>query len=233
MTTMIRAFLAVAAAALLNGCFLFSSTAPSNYVDTPDDMRAWTPHVPEVSDRHAYGPIDGLKPGLWARYIVKRPAGEIRLALGVVSVGEGKAWIEVVEENDSRLASARLVSAEGRVLKALFREIGPRGTSAVFEQKLVQSGDAEPPAPAEETAVNREIDLLGGKRAVVVVRAIFRDEALGRSETDETTWCAGLPGLYASGPRGGLVRLACERQRLSVEMIETGTDYKPVIPDPK
>lgn len=226
-----RCGLLLGAVAALNGCFLFSSTAASTAGDVPDELKVWTPHIPDVADRHAGGAIEGLKPGQWVRYLVKRPSGDIRLAIGVLSIETDRAWIEWVEEGESRLASARLVSKEGRVLKALFREIGPRGTSTVYEQKIVQSSDDDAPVPSEETTEKRELDLLGTKQNVVVVRLVFRDEVLGRSETDETTWCAALPGLYASGPHGGLVRRT--RERLSVEILESGTDYKPVIPEAK
>ena len=215
-------------ALLINGCFLFGTGRASSVGDAPPELKDYKPHVPDVSDRWPYG-FEGLKPGQWARYVVRRDGVESSLRLGVIKADGARLWIEVVDEGDVRAASARLVAPDGVVEKAFFRESGPQGTSAVIEQKIVQRAETPDPAPAEETSEAGELDIAGARRRVTLTKSIFRDEALGRTETDEAAWCADLPGLYAASPAGGLARLKSDRRKLAVDLAETGTDYKPLV----
>ncbi len=216
---------------LLGGCFLIGGGRVSTVDEVPEEMKRTRLHVPDVEDAHPYG-REGLKPGQWAKFAVHREAGDLVLRIGVVKADGDKLWIEVVEETDLRAASARLIGPDGIVSKALYREVGPAGASDILPQKVAQRADTIPAGAGEETVETREILLLGAKRQATVVKIVFRDEALGRSETEETVWCD-VPGLYATSKHGGLAKRTSEREKLTVEMIEHGDGYQPVIPDPK
>jgi hypothetical protein len=224
----VKPIAAAAALVLLGGCFIFSTGRVSNVVRAPDDLRVTRPHVPDVSDLHPFG-RDGLKAGQWARYAVHREAGDSILRIGVIRIDGDRIWIEIVEENR---ASARLVGPDGTVEKAYFREVGSTGPGDLYPQKIVQRSDTPDPAAAEETTEEREVEILGTKRKATVATAIVRDEALGRSEVEVTTW-SDVPGLYASSRFGGLVHRKSEHEKLTVELIELGEGYAPIIADPK
>lgn len=219
------------AVALLGGCFFFSGGRPSTVDPVPEEMKKTRLHVPEISDAYPYG-REGLKPGQWAKFALHRETGDLMLRIGVVKADGDKLWIEVVEETDLRAASVRLVGPDGTVAKALYRETGPAGSSEILPQKIVQRADGEAAGSGEETVEPREIEFLGAKRKATVVKVVTRDEALGKSETEETTWCD-VPGLYAVSKHGGLAKRTSQREKISVEMIEHGDGYQPVIPDPK
>jgi hypothetical protein len=216
----------------LTGCFLFSTGASTQVEDVPEHLKAYRPHVPSTGDRHPYAPPGALKAGEWARYRVAR-GGESVLTIGVVRRDGDRAWIEVVEEGEVRRASARLVNAQGRIEKALFREIGPQGASETVPQELTQEGELEAPEPDEVTTERREMDVLGAKRVVVVVRATYRDEALGRAVVDEAVWCADVPGLFAASEHGGLVAMTGGREKVRVELAAMGGGYPAVIREPR
>ncbi len=219
------------AVALLGGCFIIGSGRGSTVDAVPDEMKRTRLHVPDIDDAYPYGHT-GLKPGQWAKFAVRREAGDLVMRIGVVKADGDKLWIEVVEETDVRAASARLVGPDGIVSKALYREVGPAGASDILPQKIAQRAETDPAGVGEETVEAREIEFLGAKRKAAIVKVVHRDEALGRSETEETVWCD-VPGLYASSKHGGLGKRTSEREKLTVEMIEHGDGYVPVIPDPK
>jgi hypothetical protein len=217
----------------LSGCFLFTTGASTQVEDVPESLKAYRPHVPAIGDHHPYGPPGALKAGAWARYRVAR-AGESALTIGVIRREGERAWIEVVEEGEVRRASARLVGPQGRIEKALFREIGPQGASEVAPQELTQEGEPDAPEPDAVTSERREMEVLGAKRVVVVVRATYRDEALGRAVVDESVWCADVPAVWGASEHGGLVSFAGGRERVRVELAAMGASgYAAVIREPK
>lgn len=174
--------------------------------------------VPAVDDVHPWN-LAGVRPGDWARY--REPGRTVTIA-AVGRDGE-HLWIEVIDEGEPRLASARLVTMDGDVLKARFREL-PDGP--VVDQELRQWA---PPPGSRRTRSSRRKDqetLEVGGRTLETVRFTDRYEDLeGRLSEETSWWHPDVPRVYASDGDGGLVRRVTPKG--TVELQDYGRDAKP------
>src|SRR5207248_4460513 len=118
----------------------------SRATKVPEELKRTRPVAPKLPDRHLYGDVTRLRPGQWATY----REGDRTLTLAAVGVAGVGVWIEVIEEGEPRLVSARLVSPDGVVHKAFYGEISKDGHRSVVEpQALEQNGRTPPPRLGE------------------------------------------------------------------------------------
>lgn len=223
-----RRFVWMMALPVLGGCFMLPSGEKSRAVEVPPELRRPRLVVPPVQDHHFFGDVRRVAPGQWATY---REDGRTVTVAAVAKDPEG-IWIEVIEEGEPRLVSARLVTPEGAVLRAFYREISKEGPSAVVPQPLAQW---TPPAPREERVVSRrkgEERFRAGDRDLVCVAERGRREDLeGRLHEEVTLWHPDVPRVYRGGASGGLVRLVSRGRR--VELVDFGTDAQPHLEPPE
>src|SRR5688572_16064321 len=136
--------------AALIGC---SSGAASKVEKVPEDLRRPRIVAPKVPDRHAYGDITKLRPGQWASY----KEGDRTFTLAAVAAAGDSMWIELIEEGDPRLVSARLVSPDGVVRKAFYGEISREGGRSTVEPQTLEQ-DGTPPSGEGLRESSRETD---------------------------------------------------------------------------
>lgn len=218
---------------LLVGCGVFSSGPSSQTGDTPEHLRKVQVKVPVTYDVYPYGDIAALRPGQWARFRVTERGSTTEITLAAAG-REGEAtWMEVVEEDEVRRVSARLVSADGLVLKAFYREIPKNGTpSAVFPQEITQRADAQrPPLMERSRAVEPHIGQAGGKAVPTFLVRIEYEDINGRVRAEEWEWSKEVPPIFDGAADGGLVRKKTETQ--SVELLEFGDGHKPLVEIPR
>jgi hypothetical protein len=191
---------------LLAGC----GGASSEVVDVPPELGRAEAAVPEAPDRWT-APLEGLKPGQWARYAEGGQETTFRVDR---TEGDG-VWIEVIAEGPVRTVSARLVGPDGAVVKALYAEVG----KPPVPQPLSQ---APPPAAPKGTEVSREVGeekVKVGDRELTAVRLrVVREDVEGRRTEEVTLWHPAVPPLRAGSPHGGLVR----RQGLELKAFGEG-----------
>jgi hypothetical protein len=78
-----------------------------------------------------------VRPGQWASY----KEGDRTVTLAAVAAAGDSMWIELIEDGDPRLVSARLVSPDGVVRKAFYGEVSKDGNRSTVEpQTLEQNG---------------------------------------------------------------------------------------------
>src|SRR5262245_26434178 len=77
----------------------------------PEEMLRPRVAAPKVTDRHPFGDVTKVRPGQWATY----KDGERTFTIAAVAAAGDSVWIEVIEEGDPRLVSARLVGPDGVV----------------------------------------------------------------------------------------------------------------------
>lgn len=202
---------------LLCGC----PGAGSVIEDVPPELRRTSTLVPPVADRHPYADPSGVEPGRWAKYREKDRV----FTLAVAGRDAEGTWIEVSEDG---AASARLVAADGTVLKAFFQEPGGPAREQPLDQR------AEPAAP-KRTEAGREMDETAvkiGSRELTAKRARLRLEDLeGRLSRETWLWHPEVPPLYAGSDLGGLVRRESDQGR--VELLDFGAGAKPAVARPK
>jgi hypothetical protein len=208
---------AAALAAALGGCF-FEGGESSRVLEA--EHRPSTAALPPAPDRHPYGDPAALKVGQWATY----REGARELTIAVVGEEDGALWIEVIEEGEPRLASARLTARTGEVKRAWAGEAGGTGT----RQGLAQS---VPPSPSPSGEAEEASARVGG-RELKVRRVTRRAEDLeGRVLSELWDWSAEVPPLYAGSAHGGLVRR--EGKGLVVELLRFGSDARPSLARPR
>ena len=117
----------------LAGC-IFGSGESSKATKVPEELKRPRIVAPKLPDRHLYGDVTRVRPGQWASY----REGDRTLTLAAVGVAGDRVWIEVIEEGDPRLVSARLVSPDGVIHKAFYGEIS--GAEAV--QQAAEEAEA-------------------------------------------------------------------------------------------
>jgi len=220
---MMREFAAgLALISVLAGC---GGGELSRVVDVPVELRQVTRVIPAVPDRHPYGDVSKLKIGQWARYA----DGARTFTLAVVAKEGDDSWIEVIEEGETREASARLVTPEGAVKKALFREITKEGASDVVAQPLEQAA-RRPLHPAVEGSREGETVTvrLGGKELACRQMLVWwTTDSDGRRQTESLLWHPEVPPVYEGSELGGLVlRKSAAR---TVELLAFGTDARPLV----
>jgi len=215
------------------GCFLFSSGPSSQTGDTPEHLKEVRIHVPETYDVYSYADAAQVLEGQWARYRITEKASSYEITLAVVRREGEDVWMEVIEEDEIRRASARRVSPDGIVLRAFYREVGRNGTpSSVHPQEIAQRAESHGPVPTERTrsSERRERTLAGRSLVVTEVKIEFEDLA-GRVSRQEWGWSKEVPALFASSSEGGLVSQKGEDR--SVELVDFGTGHQPLVEIPR
>jgi hypothetical protein len=218
---MIRILLLGMTAALI-GC---SSGAASRVEKVPEDLQRPRVVAPKVPDRHAYGDITKLRPGQWASY----KEGERDFTLAAVAAAGDSMWIELIEEGDPRLVSARLVGPDGVVRKAYYGEISKDGArSAVEPQTLEQDGSTSAEGLRETSRESDQETVKVAGRELTAQRVSVRYEDLeGRLLREVTLWHKDVPPVYSGSDAGGLVRRT--RATSTVELTGFGSDAKPLL----
>jgi hypothetical protein len=203
-------------AGLTAGC----GGASSLIEDVPPELRKTASVVPAAADRWPYADPSGVEAGRWAKY----REGDRTFTLSVAAhVPEG-TWTEVVEEGS---ASARLVAADGTVLKSWYQE--PDGPAR--EQPLDQRAEEGAPKQAETSRERGEEKVKVGARELTARVVRLRLEDLeGRLSRETWVWHPDVPPLYAGAPEGGLVRR--ETARGKVELLDFGAGAKPAVQRP-
>ena len=206
-------------------------TGESSRVETvPDEIRKPRVIAPRVPDRHPYGDVTKVKPGQYATY----KEGERTFTVAAVAARGDAVWIEVIEEGDPRLVSARLVGPDGVVEKAYYGEISKGGAKSTVEpQTLEQDGTTAPGAKESSREVDEESVTVGG-RELKCRRISSRFEDLeGRLTREVAHWHKDVPPVYAGSEDGGLVKRATATS--TVVLVGFGADAKPLleIPNPK
>jgi len=212
--------------AALVGC---SSGAASKVEKVPEDLQRPRIVAPRVPDRHAYGDITKLRPGQWASY----KEGDRAFTLAAVALAGDSMWIELVEEGDPRLVSARLVSPDGVVLKAFYGEIFKNGTRSTVEpQTLEQNGTPSGGGLRESSRETDQETVKVAGRELTAQRVSVRYEDLeGRLIREVTLWHKDVPPVYAGTEAGGLVRRTTATS--TVELTGFGADAKPLLDLPR
>ncbi len=208
---------------LLSGCFLFPSGESSRVGDVPEELKKSAVVAPAAADRHAYGGVARLKAGQWARY---REGGAV-LTLAVAGKEAGGVWVEVIEEGEPRLVSARLVTPEGVVKKAFYAEVSKDSKTAAVPQDLRQWAG---PAPALREASREGIEervAVGGRDLAARGARVRSEDAEGRLVEEVSLWHPDVPPVYAGSDLGGLVRRRSGAR--AVELLDFGGDAKPLI----
>jgi hypothetical protein len=200
---------------LLSGC-LWGGGEASRVEDLGEGTRRASSALPAAPDRHRYGDPALLKVGMWATY----REGERTLTLAVTGEEAGALWIEVIDEGEPRLVSARLTSRDGQVLKARAGEAGKAGV----DQALIQSAGTPSPEPASE-AESEEALVFGGKARTCRVLVRRWEDLDGRLAEERIWWSADVPPLYAGGSRGGLVKRTGRGPEVGI--LRWGADAKP------
>ena len=208
--------------AALAGC---SSGAASKVEKVPDELRRPRVVAPKVPDRHAYGDITKLRPGQWASY----KEGERSFTLAAVGMSGDSMWIELIEEGDPRLVSARLVSPDGVVRKAFYGEIAKDGTrSSVEPQTLEQNGTTSAEGLRETSReTDQETVKVAGKELTAQRVSVRYEDLEGRLIREVTLWHKDVPPVYSGSDAGGLVRRT--RATSTVELTGFGSDAKPLL----
>ena len=208
--------------AALAGC---SSGAASKVEKVPEELRRPRVVAPKVPDRNGYGDITKLRPGQWASY----KEGERSFTLAAVGMSGDSMWIELIEEGDPRLVSARLVSPDGVVRKAFYGEIAKDGTrSSVEPQTLEQNGTTSAEGLRETSRETDQETVKVAGRELTAQRVSVRYEDLeGRLIREVTLWHKDVPPVYSGSDAGGLVRRT--RATSTVELTGFGSDAKPLL----
>lgn len=212
----------------LAGC-LSSGGEASRVEKVPDELQRPRVVAPKVADRHGFGDITKLRPGQWATY----REGERSFTLAAVAAAGDSMWIELIEEGDPRLVSARLVSPDGVVRRAFYGEISKDGTKSAVEPQILEQDGVSAGGALRES--NREVDqekVTVAGRELLAHRVSVRFEDLeGRLVREVTLWHKDVPPIYAGGDAGGLVRRTTATS--TVDLAGFGTDARPLLDLPR
>lgn len=212
----------------LGGC-IFGSGEASRVEKVPDEYLHPRMVIPKAPDRHLFGDVTKLKIGDWATY---REGGRLLTLAAVADEGDAR-WIEVIDEGEPRLVSARLVGPDGVVRKAYYGEISKDGRkSAVEPQSLEQSAVVATPRLSETGRETGEETVRVGGRELRARRVALRFEDLeGRLIQEVALWSKDVPKIYAGSDEGGLVRRRSGATQ--VELTAFGGDARPSIVVPR
>jgi hypothetical protein len=216
----------VLAALLAAGCS-FAPTSESGVLAPPPPRSTPPPPLPL---KHEFAPPGSLVPGEWVRLRVELPAPAL-LTIGVAASDQrGRAWIEVIDEEEPRRASLRLVNADGTIERALYREL-PDGPIVV--QPVTQSApDEEQRGSADEVTSAKATEQVGDRTVETLVEtSVYRDQELGRETREIRVWSGDVPRIVAGSGLGGLVREETPSRRRRV--VAFGNGYKPAIAVPR
>ena len=194
----------------------------------PEEIRRPRVVAPRVPDRHPFGDVTKVKPGQWATY----KDGERTFTVAAVSAAGDSVWIELIEEGDPRLVSARLVHKDGVVQKAWYGEISKSGVKSPAEpQTLEQDGSTPSPGKESSREVDEETITIAGKELQCRRVSLRFEDLEGRLTRDVTLWNKEVPPVYAGSEDGGLVRRTTATS--TVILVGFGTDAKPLLDLPK
>jgi hypothetical protein len=223
-----RRFLPLWALSALAGC-LSSGGEASRVEKVPEDLRRPRVVAPKVADRHAFGDVTKLRPGQWATY----REGERTFTLAAVAAAGDSLWIELIEEGDPKLVSARLVGPDGAIRKAFYGEISKDGSKSTVEpQPLEQDGGSGAVSLRETSRETDEEKVTVAGRELTAKRVSIRSEDLeGRLIREVTLWHPDVPPVYAGSEAGGLIRKTTATS--TVDLAAFGTDAKPQLDIPK
>lgn len=212
-------------AVFLSGCIFLPSGERSRVEKIPPAAPPLV--VPSVPDRYPYADPSELQVGVWARY----REGDRVIRLSVVARDASGTWVEEAEEGDPQRVSAQLVTPDGVLKEAYYREIAKGGASAIEPQELRQW---TPPASGL-TVTSREsgtaVYRLEGRELEVKTVKVVREDLAGRLQEETTAWHADVPPLYDGSKEGGLVRK--QTPKLVVELLAFGTGAKRLVEPPK
>jgi hypothetical protein len=216
---------AVLALAVLSSC---GGGESSRVERVPEEIRKPRVVAPRVPDRHPFGDVTKVKPGQWATY----KDGERTFTVAAVAAAGDAVWVELIEEGDPRVVSARLVGPDGVVRKAVYGEISKNGVKSSVEPQTLEQ-DSSTPGNGKETS--REVDeetLTVAGNELKCRRVSLRFEDLeGRLTRDVTLWNKDVPPVYAGSEDGGLVRRTTATS--TVLLVGFGTDAKPLLDLPR
>jgi hypothetical protein len=212
----------------LAGC-IFSSGKSSEATKVPEEMKRTRPVAPKLPDRHPFGDVTRLRSGQWATY----REGDRTFTLAAVGVAGDRVWIEVIEEGEPRLISARLVSPDGVIHKAYYGEVFKDGQKSPVEAQTLEQDGTAPAARLGESSreVGEETIVVGG-RELKAQRVKVRFEDLEGRLTEETTWWhKDVPPIYAGTDAGGLLRRKTGAS--TIELTAFGNDARPLLEVPR
>jgi hypothetical protein len=220
-----RKFLPIAALAALSCC---SGGESSRVEKVPEEIRRPRVVAPRVPDRHPFGDVTKVRPGQWATY----KEGDRTFTVAAVAAAGDAVWIELIEEGEPRLVSARLVRPDGVVQKAYYGEISKSGAKSTVEpQTLEQDGSSGGSAKESGREVDEETVTVAGKELKCRRISIRFEDLEGRLTRDVTLWNKDVPPVYAGNEDGGLVRRTTASS--TVVLTGFGTDAKALLELPK
>lgn len=201
----------------LTGCMLFTPADPSYVSDVPEELKATRVHIPAVEDTYTCADPTPLDPGVWATYQV----GDRTMTLAVAGEDTEGTWIEVVDEGTPRTVSGRLVLVDGRISRALYRELP---SETIYTQPLSQT-------PAMVQRKEREVfkeqselrTKIEDREILATVRVVRLEDLDGRRREEQSVWSLDVPALYAGSDLGGLIH------RGEVRLLRFGTDWTRLI----
>ena len=212
---------------LLAGCIGCGGHA-SRIESVPEGLLKPKVAAPKVTDRHPFGDITKVKVGQWATY----KEGERTFTVAAVAAAGDSLWIEVIDEGDPRVVSARLVTPDGVVKKAYYGEISRSGARSTVEPQALEQ-DASTGSGAKESTreVDEETITVAGKELKCRRVSIRFEDLEGRLTRDVTLWNKDVPPVYAGSEDGGLVRRTAASS--TVVLTGYGSDAKPLLDLPK
>jgi len=220
-----RKFLPTVVLAALSSC---GGGESSRVEKVPEEIRRPRVVAPRVPDRHPFGDVTKVRPGQWATY----KEGERTFTVAAVAVAGDSVWIELIEEGDPRLVSARLVRPDGVVQKAYYGEISKAGVKSTAEpQTLEQDNSTGSGAKESSREVDEETVTVAGKELQCRRLSVRFEDLEGRLTREVTLWNKDVPPVYAGSEDGGLVKRATATS--TVILAGFGTDAKPLLDLPK
>jgi hypothetical protein len=220
-----KKFLPIVALAALSCC---GGGESSRVEKVPEEIRRPRVVAPRVPDRHPFGDVTKVRPGQWATY----KEGDRTFTVAAAAAAGDALWIELIEEGDPRLVSARLVRPDGVVQKAYYGEISKSGGKSTVEpQTLEQDSSTGGGAKESGREVDEETVTIAGKELKCRRISIRFEDLEGRLTRDVTLWNKDVPPVYAGSEHGGLVRRTTASS--TVVLTGFGTDAKPLLELPK
>jgi hypothetical protein len=221
-----KKFLAIAlAVAAPWGC---GTGEKSRIEKVPEEMLRAKVAAPKVSDRHSLGDVTKVRPGQWATY----KEGERTFTVAAVAAAGDSVWIELIEEGDPRIVSARLVAPDGVVKKAYYGELSKGGMkSAVVLQTLEQDASSVGAVKESSRETDEETVTVAGRELKCKRLSLRFEDLEGRLTREVTLWHKDVPPVYAGSEDGGLVKRATATS--TVVLTGFGTDAQPLLDLPK
>jgi len=194
----------------------------------PEELLRPKVAAPKVADRHPFGDVAKVRLGQWATY----KDGERTFTVAAVAAAGDSLWIELIEETDPRVVSARLISPDGVVTKAYYGEVSRSGVKSTVEpQTLAQDASVRSGAKESGREADEETVPVAGKELKCRRVTVRFEDLEGRLTKEVTLWHKDVPPVYAGGEGGGLVRRTAAAS--TVTLVDFGSDAKPLLDLPK